>query len=391
MQEHPVPQNITSYEFHLIGNMTLKQFFELAAGGLFAFLSYTSNLPDLLKWPLVVLFVLLGVAFAFVPLEERPLDHWFIAFIRAIYNPTKFYWKKTIHVPEVFSFTKNAQQHETNEDLTALPRKRARAEAYLQSISTTQKDAVEELDERAIKMLDLFQTTQINGEVIVKQRHDEVEKPSLEVSMHSLHAISSMPPQTTDATTQDQTMQPLVDEHMRIEAVYTAPVNIPQDQIVSVQPGKSTTIFKNNNFALAGEVGEYQEQTTNPSPVSKAIPAKTNAQLPFPKTPTVPNLVVGMVLDPDGKMIEQCIVEIRDHTGMPVRALRSNKLGQFSISTPLPEGEYELVVEKDGYSFDTMKLSLKGKVVLPLEVRAKTTSGVPVSTPTQTTQVFTSV
>ncbi|MEK7458691.1 MAG: PrgI family protein, partial [Patescibacteria group bacterium] len=173
MQEHPVPQNITSYEFHLIGNMTLKQFFELAAGGLFAFLSYTSNLPDLLKWPLVFVFVVLGVAFAFVPLEERPLDHWFIAFIRAIYNPTKFYWKKTIHIPDVFTFTKNTQQHATDEDLTALPRKRARAEAYLQSISPTQKDAVEELDERAATVLDLFQTTPVHGEITMEHRHDE--------------------------------------------------------------------------------------------------------------------------------------------------------------------------------------------------------------------------
>ncbi len=374
MQEHPVPQNITSYEFHLIGNMTLKQFFELAAGGLFAFLSYTSNLPDLLKWPLVFVFVVLGVAFAFVPLEERPLDHWFIAFIRAIYNPTKFYWKKTIRIPDVFSFTKNSQQRTTDEDLTALPRKRARAEAYLQSISSTQKDAVEELDERAAMMLDLFQTTPVHGEITTEHRRDEIEKPSLEVSMHSLHAAYSLPPQEAEAATQDQVEQPLADDRTRIEAIYTSPINIPQDQIISVEPGKSTTIFENKNVSLAGEAGEYQEQTTVPQFASGAVPAKTNAQLPFPKTPTVPNLVVGMILDPDGKMIEQCIVEIRDHTGMPVRALRSNKLGQFSISTPLPEGEYELSVEKDGYSFDTMKLSLKGNVVLPLEVRAKTQS-----------------
>ena len=164
----------------------------------------------------------------------------------------------------------------------------------------------------------------------------------------------------------------MVDDRTRIEAIYTSPVNIPQDQIISVEPGKSTTIFENKNVSLSGEAGEYQEQTVAPQFASGAVPAKTNAQLPFPKTPTIPNLVVGMILDPNGKMIEQCIVEIRDHTGMPVRALRSNKLGQFSISTPLPEGEYELTVEKDGFSFDTMKLSLKGKVVLPLEVRAKT-------------------
>lgn len=104
MQQHPIPQNISSYEFQLIGNMTLKQFFELLAGGLVAFLFYITNLPFVLKLPLIILSVLAGAAFAFVPFEGRPLDRWLLAFIQAIYRPQEFFWKKSPTLPGFFTY-----------------------------------------------------------------------------------------------------------------------------------------------------------------------------------------------------------------------------------------------------------------------------------------------
>lgn len=366
MQEHSVPQNVTSYEFHLIGNMTLKQFFELAAGGLLAFMTYSTNLPDLLKWPLVVLFVLLGVAFAFIPLEERPLDHWFLAFIRAIYNPTKFYWKKSVKIPELFEFIPN--QIPTSQTLAeeAIPRKRSRAEAYFSTISSPKQED-DENTLRANAILSLYDSVSTHGLTIEIKQHENVEKPSLQVEMHELHAISSLPPEEI------ATQHVLQEDHFtqqQIQPIYTAPIAVPQEEITHIQPSTTpTTIFdKKTDSANAGA---SMGQLLTPQKSDSAVPMQTNINLPFPKTPTVPNLVVGMVLDSNGKMIEQSIIEIRDHTGMPVRALRSNKLGQFFVSTPLPSGEYELVVEKDNYTFDTMKLTLSGGVVSPVEVRAK--------------------
>ena len=119
MIEHPVPQNVTSYEFHLVGNMTLKQFLELAAGVLIAIGIYGSNLYPIIKWPLVGLFVLAGVAFAFLPINERPLDAWFLAFIRAIYNPTKYFWKRNSLKPEVFSYQASTNLRSQATDIPA--------------------------------------------------------------------------------------------------------------------------------------------------------------------------------------------------------------------------------------------------------------------------------
>src|SRR5260221_1033065 len=104
MQEHPVPQNVTGYEFHLIGQMTLKQFFTAGVGVLFAIITNATNLPTIFKFPLIFLFGVGGFGMAFVPYEGRSLDKWFLAFIRSIYHPTLFFWKKTNPVPEAFSY-----------------------------------------------------------------------------------------------------------------------------------------------------------------------------------------------------------------------------------------------------------------------------------------------
>ena len=62
---------------------------------------------------------------------------------------------------------------------------------------------------------------------------------------------------------------------------------------------------------------------------------------------------------------------IYDKEGLPVRALKTNKLGQFSGSTPLPNGTYTLELEKDGFTFDVLQIELGGEVVPPLPIMSK--------------------
>src|SRR3989338_5942844 len=95
MIEHPVPQNVTAYQFHLVGDMTLKQFLELAGGIVLAWFIWTLQIPAFIRWPFIGLSALSGFALAFMPLEERPLDQWVIAFFKAVYLPTLFNWKKS--------------------------------------------------------------------------------------------------------------------------------------------------------------------------------------------------------------------------------------------------------------------------------------------------------
>jgi len=71
MQQHPIPQNVTQYQFRLVGDMTLKQFLELAFGLVLAYLFFASNLVFIFKWPLVILSILLGAGLALVAYKDR--------------------------------------------------------------------------------------------------------------------------------------------------------------------------------------------------------------------------------------------------------------------------------------------------------------------------------
>lgn len=260
MEQHPVPQPITSYEFRLVGDMTLKQFGKLAAGLILALIVYAINPPALLKWPLIFLFSGIGAAMAFVPFEGRPIDIWIIAFFKRIYSPTQFIWKQK--------------------------------EKAVSSLSQAQSKAIP---------------------LVPPQPPPPVPKPKITNS-----SVYSQP-----------TVMPKIP---------TPPVNIPPPP---------------------------------PKVEGRRVEAKFTPNVVVPATPSLPNLMVGFIRDKQGKLIEGAILEIRDAKGNPVRAFKTNKLGQFLSATPLHNGTYEIETEKEGHQFDIIKVNLEGKILPPIEIISK--------------------
>jgi len=93
-EQHPIPQDVSGYRFRLVGDMTLKQFIQLASGIVLAFIFWKLPLPFFFKLPLVAVSAGLGIGMAFVPIEGRPLDQWLVAFFKSIYSPTIYTWQK---------------------------------------------------------------------------------------------------------------------------------------------------------------------------------------------------------------------------------------------------------------------------------------------------------
>ena len=102
MEQHPVPRNITGFQFHLIGDMTIRQFTYLASGIILAFIVFkVFPIPGGLKFILMGIFGLTGFAFAFLPIQERPLDMWLMAFVKSINTPTQYVWQKNNQPPDI--------------------------------------------------------------------------------------------------------------------------------------------------------------------------------------------------------------------------------------------------------------------------------------------------
>ncbi|MBI2327118.1 PrgI family protein [Candidatus Curtissbacteria bacterium] len=84
-----------------------------------------------------------------------------------------------------------------------------------------------------------------------------------------------------------------------------------------------------------------------------------------------PNVLSGLIMTRDGVPVEGAIFVVLDQNGIPVRALKTNKLGQFLSATSLPNGQYHVEVETDWVKFDPFSINLTGQVVGPLEIKAK--------------------
>lgn len=94
MEQHPVPRQITTFEFKLIGFMTLKQFLYLVIFAPLGFIVWR-----LFPIPYVNIFLgcitaLMGVALAFVPVNDRPLDVWIKNLYRRLISPTQYTYLK---------------------------------------------------------------------------------------------------------------------------------------------------------------------------------------------------------------------------------------------------------------------------------------------------------
>jgi hypothetical protein len=378
MEQHAIPQNITSYQFRLIGDMTVKQFVELAAGILLAWAIGSGKMYPVIRLPLALGSGLFGAALAFLPFEERPLDVWIKNFFASIFKPTMFGWKKK-PIPIVYKEIKTSLPAAGQPSHEELSQKLA---AYLQTINviplTSPLDQAEQTKLQSVSSL-LFQINHLSPSMVkasvpVPQSDKPIISPPPSaggVRVRKLNpankvssqkvvfqiknttpsaAVSPPPLPTLSNRTQppDQPfiLQPIEEVGSKIPPVTQAPALAPPLKVESLYP-------------------DYRE------PVQHRTQALYDAAMQMPLTTNQPNLLVGTVVGPDDKIIPGAVLEIKNSFGETVRALKTNKLGQFFTATPLENNTYSLLVEHPDWDFDIINLEMLGTILSPLKIIAK--------------------
>jgi len=84
-----------------------------------------------------------------------------------------------------------------------------------------------------------------------------------------------------------------------------------------------------------------------------------------------PNVISGIVLSSGDTPLGGAILIIRNETGVPVRALKSNRLGQFLSATSLPKGTYQIEIDAENENFEPVALALNNEILKPIEIKAK--------------------
>lgn len=337
--------------------MTLKQFFQLAGGIVVALIFYSTPILPIIKWPFVIISAVLGIALAFFPLEERPLEKWIFAFFRAIYAPTEYFWKKTV-APEKFFMDEPPPGTTANED--------AALKQYLGP--SNQKESPLSKLENGEKGFLSGLTNIVSG--LVNQATGGVVTNN---PITPNGATSNVVTQSANVTTQ-QTEQ---------EKQMTIPQNIP---VKVSQPGAPHLVVEEKPV-----LAENQTQVTahQVAPIIAGEEIVSTRQALFsvdaapPNPPTIPNVIVGQIVDQDRKIVEGAIMEVRDSAGRPIRALRSNKVGHFITVTPLDPGKYDIVTEKDGYEFTPVSFEANGNLIPPILVQGVRHIQIPIATETK--------
>lgn len=338
-QQHPIPQQIASYQFRLVGDMTLKQFFQVGGGALVSLLIYATGLHPFIKWPLILFSFGLGAALAFMPLEERPLSTWIFSFFKSIYSPTVFIWEKREKHPVYFQ-----EEAPIPKDTgIATPHGEMVMEEYLQKRPEEKEDVLSKFENQEITFLSRV-TNLLKGVTTITQPKPKVP-------------------------TEEKKEEEKKEEDKKLEVPDNAPVSIAskgfRPKVVVEEKPLQETVSQKPKETTSDVAPTLTEEAI------KAQQAQFSPEAAPPNPPTIPNTVVGQVMDMDGKIIEGAILEIRDMAGRPVRALRSNKLGHFMIVTSLSNGQYDIITEKEGYEFDPITFEAKGDIIPPIAIRAK--------------------
>ena len=354
--------------------------------------------PPILRIPLAGIIGLSGFAFAFLPVQERPLDKWLMLFIKSITSPTQYLWHKEEIVPDILirpsyvhltvsAATANGPHQDAKDKLTS----------YLSTLPTQSHERI-----------NLHEKKYVEATLSLFQQVGTVSTPQPFVTPR---AVSDVRPLTANYLAQkDQTspisapVSPITPSSPKTSSTFgptaqpQTPVIKPPDQPTTPKPTQLQDEFealKAEKERLAKELAvlktqvPYHLQSQAIQPPTPSLPQKQPGvvqpgvvtipqrvaanEMGLPNLAGTPNLVSGIVKDPQRRILPNVIITIKDSKGTPIRALKTNKLGLFETATPLPNGSYLLEVEDPlgRFTFDLAQITLSGRVFLPIVFTAK--------------------
>jgi len=360
-QNHPIPHDVTGFQFKLIGDMTVKQFAYLAGPTFTAWLFFQLPLSLLIKVPVSLALGGIGAALAFLPIAGRPMDIMIFNFIKALFNSTLYIYKKKgmhswastsplnqkikiqkqkIHEPQI-------QRKPSIAQIPTAPRPSPQIIPSYSTPSPRQDASRQPPPQQAPKIVlsqqDKNSTLKKTTPNLEKNKQvPKEEKESKNEALNLQNQLQMVLAQKEQLTKQLMNLQEKLEK--KKESFFTPTVAIGQ----------------------SSDKTKPKIQTQNVRQVPKGL----GKSIGLPTAPDAPNIITGIIKDPRGNPLGNILVEIKDTEGNPVRAFKTNGLGQFASATPLANGTYTISFDdpKGQNKFDAIEFSATDEVILPLEV-----------------------
>ncbi|MBI5045256.1 MAG: PrgI family protein [Candidatus Levybacteria bacterium] len=389
MENHPIPQDVTGFQFRLIGNMTVKQFAYLATGSVLAVIFYYAPLILLIKIVAIPLLVGAGAALAFLPIEGRPMDLMISNFLKDLFNPTQYLYQKiggelqVITQPSLLPSGPQKEEKGKKQTLEAQKTNREiKLNQYLKQISHEGKNKLDEKEE-------LFLTALFNPDARPRLLSLELEREQQEHQLSKEEALRVKVAQSPEdmehvlekeAEAVKKELENAVAKEKQLETTHQQTqesqghVNELEKQLDQIMEQKKQLeqeiLAMRQKQTLAPKKVALPLATLQHSQNVRMIPSDQTASVGLPAIPDVPNIIIGIVKDARGNVLPNILVEIKDLNESPIRAFKTNGLGQFASATPLSNGSYTVELEdpKGNHSFEKIAIEAKGEIMLPYEI-----------------------
>lgn len=330
MDNHPIPQDVTGFQFKLIGEMTIKQFAYLAGGVVIGWFIFSIPIPLLLRLPFASLFVFAGIILSFIPIEGRPADIIARHFFKALFTPNQYIYQ---------------QNGRTDFMLDSLPTSRSVAvpPPLASSLHVTSAPSLQTM----VPAVTVPQPQKITHAVPNEEKTQLPLAPILAIPQQ-------LPPQSDkqEFNIVKKQLEDTLGEKKQLEEE----LRLLKQQVVAQQHTIVTP-----SIATA----------TSESPRVRKLPKPQNAPAAgLPMTSYSGNVLTGIVKDSRGNILPNMLVEVKDNDGNPVRAFKTNALGQFASATPLSNGTYTLFVEDptNTHTFEGIELVASGDIIQPIQL-----------------------
>ncbi len=356
MDNHPIPQDVTGFQFRLIGDMTIKQFAYLAAGLVLAWICLSLPIIFLLKFPFVLLFGGLGVILAFFPISGRPADAMFFYFFKAVFSPTQYVYKQT---------QQDVSSQTTSVGGAPQEKKKEEEKKEFQTIQITPLATLpdKEEEEKKEKPLHVVENTEPMPAIVA----EAPMTPPVELSQETV-VIAKALEDAKEVEKEAKGQQEATQAHQKVSEL--------EAELGSLQQQKKQ--LEERLLLLQKQISLQPQKVFTPSTVEppkqtenvRKIPASMGKTVGTPFLTDTPNLISGVVKDPRGNVLPNILIEVKDKDNNPVRAFKTNPLGQFASATPVMNGTYTITFEDQGekQKFDTVELTANGEVMQPIEV-----------------------
>lgn len=343
MENHPIPQDVTGFKFRLIGSITVKQFLYVLGAGALCGVFFIMPISFLIKWPAIIFIASMGAGLAFLPIEGRPMDVMLINFLKALPAENRYVFHKKGAEELIHDYFTPQQVHKAQAPQAAT-KKDDRKQLLLNQL--VRKNAPYKVDPE--------ERDQLNT---ISGIFNEAQTPV--TGMTSLDSASSNTPARPSAVVRPPSINSL--EPVKADS-YAPPVQEPEPTpapVESEEPAES----------IPAQV-EAPPAPSEPSIPATPVAPENQIATGFPQIPDTPNVVLGIVKDARGKVLPNIIVEVIDKSGNPVRAFKTNALGQFASATPLPAGDYQILLEDTRriHEFSPIDIEMNNEIFQPLEI-----------------------